>query len=217
MTPSSSSYRPVRNRPRRSIGSARRSAMTLLRELGQALLVGVDPLPIDPGDLVVLAVCVVVAALRARELVARQEHRRARGTGAAWRACCASGGSAALVMLGVVRRSLDAVIVGQVVGVAVAVVLAVGLVVLVVVGDEIVEGEAVVSRDEVDRCPRLAPALVEQVRGGREPRRQAPAACPRRPSSTPAPCRGSGRSTPPSPARSARPDSRPARNPMAPR
>ena len=46
---------------------------------------------------------------------------------------------------------------------AVAVVLAVRLVVLVVVGDEIVEREAVVRRHEVDRGPRLAAAIGEQV------------------------------------------------------
>src|SRR5262245_25055656 len=46
---------------------------------------------------------------------------------------------------------------------AVAVVLAIGLIVLVVVGDEIVEVEAVMGSDEVDARPRLAATLVEQV------------------------------------------------------
>ena len=49
---------------------------------------------------------------------------------------------------------------------SVAVVFAVRLVVLVVVGDEIVQGEAIVGRDEVDRGPGFAATLGEQV-GGR--------------------------------------------------
>ena len=46
---------------------------------------------------------------------------------------------------------------------AVAVVLAVRLVVLVVVGDEVVEREAVMRGDEIDAGPGLAAAAVEQV------------------------------------------------------
>ena len=56
--------------------------------------------------------------------------------------------------------------------VAVPVVLAVRLVVLVIVGDEVVEREAVVRRHEVDRGPRLAAAVGEQVGRGGEPRRE---------------------------------------------
>ena len=55
---------------------------------------------------------------------------------------------------------------------AVLVVLAVGLVVLVVVGDEIVQREAVVRGDEIDAGPRLAAAAVEDVGRAAEPRRQ---------------------------------------------
>src|SRR5690606_10169224 len=65
---------------------------------------------------------------------------------------------------GIVRRALHAVVVGQVVRVAVAVLLAVRLVVLVVVGDEVVEREAVVRGDEVDARPGPAPPPVEHVR-----------------------------------------------------
>ena len=52
---------------------------------------------------------------------------------------------------GVRRRALGAAIPGQVVRLAVAVVLEVRLVVLLVVGDEVVEGETVMGGDEVDR------------------------------------------------------------------
>ena len=54
---------------------------------------------------------------------------------------------------GVVGRALDAAVPAQVVVVAVAVVLAVRLVVLLVVGDQVVQREAVVAGHEVDRSP----------------------------------------------------------------
>jgi hypothetical protein len=48
--------------------------------------------------------------------------------------------------------------------VAVAVVLAIGLVVPLLVGDHVVEGEAVVAGQIVDRGPGLALPVVEHVR-----------------------------------------------------
>src|SRR5205823_11369371 len=67
----------------------------------------------------------------------------------------------------VVAVALDAEVPRPVVRVAVLVPLAVGLVVLVVVGDEVAQREAVVAGDEVDR--RIGPAavvLVEIARAG---------------------------------------------------
>src|SRR5205085_2509023 len=61
----------------------------------------------------------------------------------------------------VVGVALGARVPGAVVVGAVPVVLAVGLVVLVVVGDQVAEGEAVVGGDEVDR--RVGPAAVALV------------------------------------------------------
>src|SRR5262249_5207726 len=46
-------------------------------EVDQLAAFLVDRFPVEPGDLVVLAVGVVVAALRAGKLVARQKHRHA--------------------------------------------------------------------------------------------------------------------------------------------
>src|SRR5579863_5483031 len=51
----------------------------------------------------------------------------------------------------------------MIVAVAVAVVLAIRLVVLVVVGHEVVEIEAVMGSHEVDAGPRPSPALVEEI------------------------------------------------------
>src|SRR6185436_5128541 len=73
---------------------------------------------------------------------------------------------------GVVGGTFGAVIPRAVVRVAVAVVLAVGLVVLVVVGDDVVQREAVVRGDEVDARPGLAAAVVEFRRRGAQARRE---------------------------------------------
>src|SRR4051794_14345356 len=87
--------------------------------------------PVDPGDLVVLAVAVVVAALGASEFVAMADHRHALTQQG-------GGDEVALLLgpqredLGVVRRPLDTTVPGTVVALAVVVVLAVGFVVLLV-------------------------------------------------------------------------------------
>src|SRR5207244_3504346 len=127
----------------------------------------VGALPVDPGELVVLAVAVVVAALGPPQLVAVQQHRRAlreqeRGQEVALLA------GAQREYHRVVGLALGAAVPGAVVRLAVVVVLAVGLVVLLVVGDEIAQGEAVVGGDEVDR--RVGPAAVGLVKvaGARE-------------------------------------------------
>src|SRR5690606_25318529 len=151
----------------------------------QLLLPAVE-LPVHPGDLVVLAVGVVVPQLAAPELVAGGEHRRAggeqeraeevaHGTAApdedvgtelvhprrAPRPDRGVAGSAtllALLALGDGDRPLDLVVPRAVVVAAVPVVLAVRLVVLEVVGDEVGEGEAVVRGHVVDARQRAATA-----------------------------------------------------------
>ena len=69
--------------------------------------------------------------------------------------------------LRVVGRALDAAVPGPVVALAVAVVLAVGLVVLLVVGDEVAQREAVVRGDEVDARDRPAAGVLVQVGASR--------------------------------------------------
>ena len=76
------------------------------------------------------------------------------------------------MIVGVVGRPFGAAVPRAVVGVAVLVVFAVRLVVLVVVGNEIVQREAVVGGDEIDARPGLAAAMIELVRRGAEARRQ---------------------------------------------
>ena len=70
---------------------------------------------------------------------------------------------------GVVGLALDAAVPGAVVVGAVAVVLAVGLVVLVVVGDEVAQREAVMGGDEVDRGVRRTAVVGVQVARAGEP------------------------------------------------
>ncbi len=128
----------------------------------------VDCRPVDPGELIVLAVGVVVAVLGAAELVAVQHHRHALGQ--------EQGGEEVPPLPRAQRQ--DVVIVGRTFGTAVprpvvalpvVVVLAVGLVVLLVVADQVREGEPVVGRHEVDTRGRPAAGVLVQIRGAGEP------------------------------------------------
>ena len=152
---------PVKNRLRRNVGwSARSRATAAVNSISG--LVGV--VPVHPGDLGVLGVGVVVAVLGAAQLVAVQQHRHAlaeqqRGEEVALLA------GPGLEDLGVVGRALDAVVPGPVVALAVVVVLAVGLVVLLVVGHQVAQREAVVGGDEVDAGDRTAAGVLVEVGG----------------------------------------------------
>ena len=118
--------------------------------------------PVEPADLVVLAVGIVVAALRPPDLVAHQQHRRAQRQ--------QRDGQEVLHLamaqpldLGIVRRPFDPAVPAQVRVGPVAAALPVRLVVLVVVADQVVQREPVVRRDEVDallRPPFLVPVEI---------------------------------------------------------
>src|SRR6516165_6963829 len=115
----------------------------------EQVAVALHPAPVEPADVVVLAVRVVVALLGAAYLVAHEDH------GHALRQHQDGGEVLDLAVAqrvngGIVGRPLGAAVPRKVVVVAVAVALAVGLVVLAVVGHQVVEGEAVVAGDEVD-------------------------------------------------------------------
>ena len=105
--------------------------------------------PVEPGDVVVLAVAVVVALFALQHLVAAPQHgytlaQHENGHEVAGLA------STQREDRRIVGRAFDAAVPAQIVVVAVAVVLAVGLVVLEVVAHQIPECEAVVAGDEVD-------------------------------------------------------------------
>jgi biotin carboxyl carrier protein len=105
-------------------------------------------IPVDPADLVVLAISVVVAILRAKEFVAGKQHRSSLRQQQS-RKAVAPPATTQRVHLVVVGRTLGARIPGMVVGLVVLIVLTIRLVVLVVVGDQVIEGEAIMGSDEV--------------------------------------------------------------------
>ena len=129
---------------------------------GEELLLPGLEVPVDPRRAVVLAVGVVVAALRAPQLVTGVDHRDA-GRQQQRAEQVADGQGSGGEHRRVVGRALDPVVPRAVAVAAVPVVLAVGLVVLVVVGDEVGGREAVVGGDEVDRGGGAAVAVAEQV------------------------------------------------------
>ena len=122
--------------------------------------------PVKPGELVVLAVGVVVTALAARELVAAEQQRHAfgeqqRGDEVAPLA------RAQLEHGSVVGGALNAAVPAAIVVGAVMIVLAVGLVVLGVVADDVCEREAVVHRQDVHRGGRPPAAVAVEVSSSR--------------------------------------------------
>src|SRR6185503_4056 len=104
-------------------------------------------LPVEPRDLGVLAIAVVVAVLGAAHLVAAEQHRYALRQEQR-REEVALLAPAQPLHLRIVGRTLDTAVPRSIV--VLAALLAVRRVVLLVVGDEIVEREAVVRGDEVD-------------------------------------------------------------------
>src|SRR5215469_4588491 len=105
-------------------------------EAGMVRVFGSDPFPVEPGSLIVLAIRVVVAALRASNLVSTKQHRHSERQ----QQCREK------VALLTITQSVDLPIVGlplytvirAVIGVGtVAIVRAVPVIVLVVVADEV--------------------------------------------------------------------------------
>ncbi len=124
--------------------------------------------PVEPARLVVLAVRVVVAPLRAAELVAAEHHGHALRSH--------EHGPEVLHLAlpegdheGVLGLALGAAVPTEVVVHAVAVALAVVLVVLLVVRREVPEGEPVVARHEVDAVVRRAAVVLVQIRAAADP------------------------------------------------
>src|SRR5208337_4549734 len=128
----------------------------------EEFLLPVVQVPVQPGELVVLAIGVIVPLLGVPDLVAGQEHGDALGEHQ-------RDHEIALLALAkfendrVVGRSLGSAVPAIVAARAVAVLLAVGLVMLVVVRDKVFEREAVVAGDEVDAGGWGAPGLLVEV------------------------------------------------------
>src|SRR5579883_678950 len=125
--------------------------------------------PVEPADRVVLAVGIVIALLRAPDFVAGYKHRNAAGQQE-------RGGEVPDLPVaegldgGVAGNALHAAVPAQVVVDAVAIALAIRLVVFVVIRDQIVESEAVVTSHEIDAVDRQLTAGLVQVGTARQPR-----------------------------------------------
>jgi len=134
------------------VATPKRDQRTCEREQRAAVVV---ELPIDPADLVVLTIGVVVALLRPADLVAGAQHGNALREEQ-------DREQVSLLPLAeranrrVVARALDAAIPAPVGVATVTIVLAIGLVVFALVADQIVQGEAVVRRHEVDARHRTS-------------------------------------------------------------
>ena len=114
--------------------------------------------PIDPTNLVILAIGIVVAVLGVAHLIARNEHRHSlrqqqRGEQIALLTC------SQYQDLGVFGRAFHAAIPALVVVSAVPVFLAICLVVLALVAHQVVQDEAIVGGDEIQAGAR-APSIV---------------------------------------------------------
>ena len=136
------------------------------------ILVGAEPVPVEPTRRVVLVVRVVVAALSLQELVTRAEHGRA----VRQHQQAAEVLRLPLPQLQNMRRdsfvAFPAAVPAEVLVRSVRVVVAVGLVMFVVVGNEVVQGEAVVRGNVVDalvRMKRVHPVIREEVVAAVEP------------------------------------------------
>src|SRR5215207_562973 len=123
--------------------------------------------PVVPAEIVVLAVGVVVAALGAADLIAAEEHRRALRQ--------KEGGEKVPLLPGAhgqnlrVRcRAFLSIVARDVVVGTVSILLAIGPIVLVVVGDKVAQGEAVVCSHEVDAGEGLPPVRLVEVGGASE-------------------------------------------------
>ena len=121
-------------------------------------------IPVDPRQLVVLAVHVVVDSLSAAQLVAVGDHRDTLGEHEG-RQEVALLTVAQLDDVLVIRVSLDAAVPRTIVIRAIRAALKVRLVVLFVVGHQITQREAVVCDDEVDGGRGLAAGRPIEVRG----------------------------------------------------
>src|SRR5664279_1890197 len=111
--------------------------------------------PVEPTRIIVLTVGVIVAALTTPHLIAHNKHRHTerkhgRGEKALYLPVTQP------LYMGIVRRAFDAAVPASILLPAITVVLAVFLVVLLVIGDEVVEGEAIVARNEIDALFGLA-------------------------------------------------------------
>ena len=127
--------------------------------------------PIEPVPFVVLTVGVVVALLRTPDFIAHQEHGKAKRKHSDDHEILHLAGSESL-NFGIRGWTLDTAVPAPIVIAAIAVFLTVGFVVLVIVGDEIVQGKSIVTSHEVHALFRLAFLVLIDFMTAKQPVRE---------------------------------------------
>ena len=110
-------------------------------------------IPVEPTGLVILTICIVVSLLRASNFISHEQHRGPNREQSEQEEVLDLLHAQTLDVL-VSRRALDATVPAQIRVGAITIQLMVCLVVFEVVGDKIVEGKAVVARNEIDALSR---------------------------------------------------------------
>ena len=105
--------------------------------------------PVEPARIIVLAVGVIVAALTAPHLITHNKHGHTHRTTCGCEEVLHLPVAKAL-NCGIVRRTFEAAVPASVVVTSIAVVFAILFVVLVVIGDDVVQGKTVVTCNEID-------------------------------------------------------------------
>ena len=134
------------------------------------VLVGPQIIPVQPGDLAVLTVSVVIAVLRVGELITGQDHRR---PAAAHEYCHRVAHHLLPERLNdrIICMSFHAAVPASVVIGAVCIVPSIGLIVLVIVGKQVIQREAVVAGDKIDGgIAALVRRLAVHICGSGDPR-----------------------------------------------
>src|ERR1700724_2178521 len=131
-------------------------------EFGEVVAFAIKAIPVDPADLVVLAVGVVVAGLRVADFVAGQKQRQALRQQQTGKLVLPKL-TARRCYRRVVGRAFMAAIGAVVLVRAVAIAFAIGLVVFFIVAEQILEREAVMHGDVIDAGAGRAAVAVEQV------------------------------------------------------
>ena len=132
------------------------------------IAISLQQTPVEPADIGVLAVSVIVASLGSAHLIAHEKHRRAGGQ----KLQCEEVLDLTIAQrldFRIVGRPLRTAVPAQIIIGAIAVALAVGLVVLPVVGDQIVEREAIMAGHEIDALFGLALLVTVKVRATQDP------------------------------------------------
>ncbi len=127
--------------------------------------------PIKPTDLIILAVGVVVSALRSPHLIPHQQHRRSLGHEQD-RQHILDLAQAQVIHVLISGRPFHPAVPTKVIICSIAVVLSVGLIVFVIVGNQVIERESIVAGNKVDATVWLPIWLLKEIRAPRDTRRQ---------------------------------------------